>query len=366
MKAACPRLFEVEALRDGRLAGAEVVRFQSHLAACAVCAREAHALQALAEALRASTNLANPDELHVRRERTRLLAAFDARLVPASRSLAKPWRRAAAAAALLTMLTALAFVFWPLRPAPSQATGAPLARAPEPVTIRADGSARWSRRVEARFDEIVLESGALSIRVDHADASQRRLLVILPDGELEDIGTTFSVSADAGHTTRVTVQDGSVVLRLHGKPPRALGAGDSWSPPPSPSITPLPATPPPSPATTPPASTTAPALARRRLEPSPSATPAAGRRTPDPDPAADFRAAMSAFDDGDNTRAAHRFAAFLSQHPRDLRAEDAAYLRVLALRRAGNSPATQQAAHDYLSRFPRGFRRAEVEAFSRQ
>ena len=75
---------------------------------------------------------------------------------------------------------------------------------------------------------------------------------------------------------------------------------------------------------------------------------------------------MSAFNGGDHAGAAIRFAAFLSQHPRDLRAEDAAYLRILALQRAGDSPAAQRAAHDYLSRFPHGFRRAEVEALLRQ
>jgi hypothetical protein len=349
MKASCPRLFEVEAMRDGRLTGAEVARFQSHLLACADCACEARALEALAESLRRPTTLADVDELHVRRERMRLLAAFDARLVPAPRRLAQHWRLSTAAVALLSVLAALAFVLWPARPAPSHLPEAPLATPPDPVTIRADSGARWSRQPDAHLDRIMLESGALSIRVDHA-TSKRRLLVLLPDGELEDIGTTFSVSADAGHTTRVIVQDGSVVLRLHGRPPLALGAGDSWSPPPAPAATPLESKPAPAPS--------------RRAKPTPTTTPAPRRSTPDPDPSADFRAAMSAFDSGDNTLAATRFAAFLSQHPRDLRAEDAAYLRVLALQRAGNSAATQQAARDYLGRYPRGFRRAEVETLS--
>lgn len=74
---------------------------------------------------------------------------------------------------------------------------------------------------------------------------------------------------------------------------------------------------------------------------------------------------MSAFDSGDNVHAASRFAAFLSRHPSDLRAEDAAYLRILALQRAGDFPAVQQAARDYLGHYPRGFRRAEVEALLR-
>jgi TolA-binding protein len=353
MKATCPRLFEVEALRDGRLAGAELLRFQSHLGLCAVCAREAQALQTLAESLRSPANAASADELHVRRERTRLLAAFDASLVPTARSnLAKPWLALAVALAVLSVLGALAFVLWPSRSAPVAATAVKL---PEPVLIRADSSARWSRRLQNQVETVVLESGALSIRVDHA-VSQRRLLVILPDGELEDIGTTFSVSAAAGHTTRVTVQDGSVVLRLHGKPPLALGAGDAWTPPPAPAPEPVSAAPPPAPAV--------------HVKAAPSAAPAASVASSDAqpllaDPSADFRAAMSAFNAGDNPRAAALFAAFLSQHPRDLHAEDAAYLRILALQRIGNSPATQQAARDYLGRYPRGFRHAEAEALTR-
>jgi ferric-dicitrate binding protein FerR (iron transport regulator) len=189
------------------------------------------------------------------------------------------------------------------------------------------------------------------------------LLVVLPDGELEDIGTTFSVSADSGHTTRVTVQEGSVVLRLHGEPPLALGAGDSWSPLPAPAAAPIvPATPPP-------------VLVLRDPRPAPSATsatpvpslatPVPSLATPVPDPAADFREAMSAFNSGDNPHAAARFAAFLARHPRDPRAEDAAYLRILALQRGGSAPAAQQAARDYLTRYPRGFRHAEVAALAR-
>ena len=60
-----------------------------------------------------------------------------------------------------------------------------------------------------------------------------------------------------------------------------------------------------------------------------------------------------------------RFGRFLEQHPRDALSEDAAYLRVLSLRRAGDDAAMQSAARDYLGRYPSGFRRAEVEKLSR-
>jgi Outer membrane lipoprotein len=87
------------------------------------------------------------------------------------------------------------------------------------------------------------------------------------------------------------------------------------------------------------------------------------RRDPNssaPDPAADFRAALAALSAGDQTRAAARFSAFLANHPRDPRAEDAAYLRVIALQRSGDPLTTKAAARDYLRRYPHGFRRAEV------
>jgi hypothetical protein len=349
MKPACPRLFEVEALRDGRLTGAERARFESHLGVCPTCAHEAEALEGLAASLRSPTSSRGADELHVRRERTRLLAAFDASLVAARRSpRANLLLRTFAVAATLSVLTVLAIVVWPARQVPAARVNA---RSPDPVTVRAEGIARWSRHTEGQLDKIVLRSGVLSIRIDHA-VSRRRLLVVLPDGELEDIGTTFSVSADAGHTTRVTVQDGSVVLRLHGKPPLALFAGDSWTPAPAPTVPPVPSAPTPS-------------VLPRSVKSSPSAAPARGVVAAPLDPSADFRAAMAAFNSGDNPRAAQRFAAFLDQNPSDPRAQDAAYLRVLALQRSDDAVATREAARDYLRRYPRGFRRAEVEALAR-
>ena len=350
MKATCPRLFEVEAVRDGRLQGMELARFRAHLGACADCSREARALDALATALRATTNLPTADQLHVRRERTRLLGAFDASLVPVAATVGKKlWLGLAVTAAALCVLAVVAASFWPARLVPPVTVAASVH---DPVIVRADGSARWSRQTAAQLDKIVLQSGALSIRVEHT-SPQRRLIVILPDGELEDIGTIFSVSADAGRTTRVTVQDGSVVLRLRGKPPIALGAGEAWTPPPpapvaAPLLSPLP-------------SASPPVAAKPVRGPSASAR---GVEAAAPDPASDFRAAMSAFNSGNNLGAAARFSAFVTEHPRDPRAEDAAYLRVLALHRSGDTAATQRAARDYLARYPNGFRRAEAEALA--
>jgi TolA-binding protein len=74
---------------------------------------------------------------------------------------------------------------------------------------------------------------------------------------------------------------------------------------------------------------------------------------------------MDALDVGDNRAAAAAFASFLAKHPRDPRAEDAAYLQVIALQRSGDQGSTKAAALEYLHRYPEGFRRAEVEPLSR-
>jgi outer membrane protein assembly factor BamD (BamD/ComL family) len=70
---------------------------------------------------------------------------------------------------------------------------------------------------------------------------------------------------------------------------------------------------------------------------------------------------MEALRAGDGRQAAAAFTRFLVEHPRDPMAEDAAYLRIIALQRAGASADVKRAAEEYLQRFPTGFRRAEVE-----
>jgi anti-sigma factor RsiW len=354
VKTKCPRSFEVEALRDGRLTGSELSRFELHLASCSACTREAQALQSLAAALRSSAASAEADELHVRRERTRLLAAFDASRVAAPGLRAKPWLLATAA----TLISAVATLALIIGAAPTAPPAAPQLAAPVAAHVLANSSANWSRRVDDQRETITLQSGALSIHVGHASA-QRRLLVILPDGELEDIGTTFSVSVDGGRTTRISVQEGSVILRLHGSPAIVLAAGDSWTPPPALVVTPL-------------ASASAaprPSQSTRERPVRAAAPPPSARDQPESeapaDPSADFRQAMSALGAGQNARAASLFDAFAAKHPADARAEDAAYLRVLALERSGNRAAAEQAAQSYLRRYPSGFRRAEVEALAR-
>jgi hypothetical protein len=341
--AACPRQFEAEAMRDGRLTGAELAAFTRHMHGCATCSREVEALDRLAETIHASMrDHSGADELRVRRERTRLLAAFDRSLVSSERRSGRHrWLLWPAAAAVVC---AGLFVFWRARavvhPVPASN-----------VVVRADSSAVWSRHTQGGRERIVLERGALFVHVDHS-VNENRLVVALPDGELEDIGTTFSVSAKDGHTARVTVQEGSVVLRIRDKAPVALGSGEAWT---AADAAPAPAR------VDAPAPAPVPSVQRRR---SAAARPSTRRHDP-PDASLDFNAAMAAFDRGDCRPAARGFAEFIGAHPEDPRAEDAAYLRVMSFHKCGDESGMKAAALQYLQRYPTGFRRVEVERLAR-
>lgn len=359
----CPRLFEAEARRDGRLTGAERASFERHLLACPACSREVEALEALAAPLRDDEGR-GVDELHERRERMRLLAAFErSRVAPEPRPFAARRLLLPAVAAVLSLLAVLVFVR-------TRDVGMKVAVS---AVIQPRGAATWSRRVDSQSERVFLRDGTLRIRREH-DAAAPRLLVILPDGELEDIGTTFTVSTSGGRTTHVSVEEGRVVLRLHGKTPVTLGRGGVFTAetPAALGSAPAPAAPAPSSHAL---SGTA-ATSRQRVEPpgarvvGPASSASAVAPTipsaRDESAARDFRAATAALDAGDNGAAAMAFARFLSRYGRDPRAEDAAYLRVIALQRAGNADATRRAASEYVRRYPAGFRRAEVEALLRE
>jgi hypothetical protein len=345
--ASCPRLFEAEAMRDGRLGGAELASFKRHMTTCSVCSHEVEVLESLSAPLKStSSGRREVDELHLRRERTRLLAAFERTLL-----ISEPrWRPryrllgSAAVAALVAVVLVLSRLRSPAPPASASH-----------VVVHADSTALWTTRNEADHEMIFLERGALSVRVDHSSGPVR-CMVVLPDGELEDIGTVFTVSVEDGRTTRVAVEEGSVALRLRGQPLVALGSGDTWTPSAR-------------------AATPASAQSAPSAEPNPSAQlappaqSAVALRSPLPlavsapaDPLADFRSAVAALSAGDNRDAADRFARFLAKHPRDAQAEDAAYLRIIAFQRSGDTGSMRQAAVEYMRSYPRGFRHADVEA----
>ncbi|MBK7395883.1 MAG: FecR domain-containing protein [Myxococcales bacterium] len=336
----CSRLWEVTAAHDGRLDAGDSARHERHLAQCAECRAARDELGRVRTALRALPEPA-VDEVAVRRARGRLLAAAHGASERSRYSLR------VLVPVLLAVAALLVFVGVRRRSVVVPPRVAVVASA----RVEAGAEARWSRKTEGDVERVDLREGSLAIEVVHATA-HRRLLVTLPDGVLEDVGTRFVVTVQAGHTTYVAVQEGEVILRLVGAPPVSLKAGSEWRP--APTVTVTSAAPAVSSAAAPPA--TVPTIAAVNKPPAPSASV-------ESDPAsAELKAALATLRAGDAAGAAQRFAAFVVAHPTHPKAEDAAYLRIVAAQRASDTAGARAAAIDYLARFPKGFRRPEAEA----
>lgn len=313
MTTPCQRSWEVEAARDGRLTGSAHERLEAHLVTCTSCAREAHALEELARDLR---DVAATDDVAIRRLRNGVLEAFDAERTgrPSSRAARGGGRvtRFAMAVAVVVMVVGIA-LFAPWRAAPAKR---PLVPAEETtVEVTPTDGARFSRALKDDVDRFELGEGTLRLRVRHATQGHH-VVVKMPDGEIEDIGTVFDVAVVEGHTERVTVEEGHVILRLANAPAVTIGAGEAWRRPAAPPSLPI-------------ASSTAVASAPPRLRANASAvaTPSTAAKVP--------------------TAAS---------------AEDKAYLEVLRLLREGQEPEARVAAEAYLRAFPAGFRRQEMRA----
>jgi hypothetical protein len=88
MKVACPRRWQVEAARDGRLSRGDIARFEMHRAHCLSCQEEALHMETVAELVRGADR--QLDDLSLRRLRQRLLASADAAMKrPAAAALGR-------------------------------------------------------------------------------------------------------------------------------------------------------------------------------------------------------------------------------------------------------------------------------------
>lgn len=319
----CERIWVVEALRDGRVDGVERAKAARHLETCAECAREHAELERLACELRDATE--HVDELHVRRMRPGVLhaaelarsAGGDARAPRARRTF---WIAATAAALVLVVLGWR----WRRVEVPVVATTSPPPSADAVVEAAQEGAVRWTRTTTSEAQQIILDDGTLRVRVRRPPGS-KRVIVRVPDGELEDIGTVFFVTVVHGRTQRVGVDEGRVVVRLAGSSQFVLSAGESWERP---------------------EETASPASSVAHAPPV-----AAPSGIPRPVPTAVGRAPAT-------STSAAAGAGGASE-------EDEAYLRVIQLTRAGRRDEARAAALEYLRRFPDGFRREEVGRVAR-
>lgn len=341
----CARTVEVEAARDGRLADRSAL--DRHLQVCADCRAHSARLDALACSLRDLPE-APEDELAAQRARTRLLEAYDA--APTPRVRHRGWW-IAAGGAIAASVAAIYLV------AGRTSTPSPRVATVDPIVIDAE-HARWSRIDDGITTTVQLDDGDARFHVVH-DGTARRLVVRVPDGELDDVGTTFFVRVRDGHTTEVRVDEGRVAFRHGHDAPLLLTAGEHWvvhepvaATSPAPSV---------SPATTRPVVTPQPIPSvPTRGDTAGSAAGSANASIED-----ELRDAITSLDAGDPTSAAKKLREIVARHPSDMRTEDAAYLLVIALQRANDPISARTAARDYLRRFPNGFRRAAIEPLAR-
>lgn len=320
MTTPCRRSWEVEAARDGRLTGAARESCEAHVLACPLCAADAVALDSLARGLR-SIAAPEADDVSTRRLRNRVLEAFDAERAGRSshrgpRARRTSWTQAAGlAAALVVVIMAVGFATLASRRGSPHVEALDRSIAPAPTTtidVIPGAGARFTRTVRDGAERFDLQEGTLRLRVRRTPTSHR-VLVTTPDGEIEDIGTLFDVAVADGHTERVGVEEGRVVLRLANAPPLTIEAGGAWhsvSAPPPPAIAA-------GTAQTPTAQGSARASPKTRAAASASGKASAG-------------------------------------------AEDKAYLDVLRLLGEGREAEARRAAEAYLRDFPAGFRRAEM------
>jgi TolA-binding protein len=118
-----------------------------------------------------------------------------------------------------------------------------------------------------------------------------------------------------------------------------------------------PASPPPPPVRSSPPRAPAP-LGHRAPQP---VVPAETAKPAEPAPPT-FAAGVGSMEQGNFGEAIDRLGAFRRGHPDDLRSEDAAFLMIVALQRAGRRRDAVAAAREYLSLYPSGYRRTEAQS----
>ena len=328
MSAPCARLWEVEAERDGRLdddARASATRHRAH---CRACREEHTALHSLGRRLADEEGPAW-DALAQKRLRGKVLAgANEARLrAPSSH------KRVAAFVAFAAVMV-IGLVAW--KRAPTGTPPAPIAS----IELRDEGGAVYERATLDGTEHVYLRAGTLGIKVRHDAVTH--LLLHVPDGEIEDLGTTFHVSVHGGATTRVSVDEGRVLVRKANgdRDGRLVSAGETWEPDPALEKAATQAT-----VTTPIPASAAPTSAVVLRGPSPEPKPALTKRAV-PAPPASASASASA-------------PAGSAVHPPS--EEDATYMRAVSLLRAGRRDEARAAARRYVVLYPNGLRRQEMD-----
>lgn len=332
MSASCTRIWEVEAARDGRLDDRALESSRRHRGHCTECRMEHARLSSLGAQLN-DAERPTLDELGAKRLRARILADAEKSLRSEQPEATGPVRPFRASLAVAAVLLATLGGYGALHRA-----GAPKQTA---IRVENEGRANFERSTEGDIERVTLLDGTARFSVAHEGVGPHKLVVKVPDGEVEDIGTTFHVTVREGHTVRVAVDEGRVVVHTtkSGAHGRIVSAGEVWDAEPE---------------------ETAKSAPGPSAAPSPSAAPATGSTTADivshqrpktsPLPAAKTEPAS-----------APNKAPAPAAMPSSSAGEDAAYLTVIHLLREGRRDEAKAAARKYVVLYPGGLRRKEMD-----
>jgi len=320
--ARCHRLWQVEAVRDGRLSAQDASSFAVHIRDCRACSAEALRLERLAEQLRELEPAA--DQVSLYRGRQNLLKALDTSAQQATGSRTHQAVLAACAGLALTIAIGV-MGLWLLRPH-------------RVVDVAALGMrAHWTHVSMGKIESVELSGeGVFDVHIKRRPHDPR-VAILLPDGYIEDIGTAFQVYLQERGTVRIAVSEGTIEFHRRDGGDIRLTAGQVWSAADS---------------ATAPSAQTADHPPQQRSGPAevrPS-TLSPTRQAP-PLPAAPAKPL---------TLQSQQPSPKPGVTPSVTHAEDAAYMRVVSLLRAGRDFEAQLAALDYLKRYPTGFRHLEI------
>jgi ferric-dicitrate binding protein FerR (iron transport regulator) len=320
----CDRLWEIDALLEGRLGAADAEACERHRRSCTACSEKLTADQRIL-ALAAQLPAAAVDEVSAKRLRARILRDAAGTAV-ASRSVSRVTMIAAAIAALAVAVLLTSGVRRAMDRGEALAVAATWDLVGSPTgRVTPDAGAVFVQTRFGALETVRLLEGTVALSVPHREARER-FVVRVPDGEIEVRGTTFRVSVTDGRTTEVRVTEGVVAVRVGGRDEVILRTGDAW-----PSVEPLAA---------------APAIATKTKTTTTSALPS------DASPYAD---AIALYRGHRYDEAARAFHAFAASHSGAGEAEDAAFLEAVCLARAGRADAAGVVAERFLERYPSSF-----------
>ncbi|TKD12271.1 outer membrane protein assembly factor BamD [Polyangium fumosum] len=392
----CPWMNLVEALRDGRLGPQEGASMERHLKSCAVCAGLARDLTRIGDAVRAPRERAT--QLSHQRARVSLLERATALPTPRV-SFGKA--RFVLAAATLGIAGAFGFFGGQWTATTSRVALAlhmsvpPRLQSASEPQVRPSDDARFTRNRSAGLDEVILEDGALDVARSRLAAGER-FVVRTKDAQIEVRATALRIEAKEGRIRSVAVEQGTAEVQYAGFT-AVIPAGGSWRATGDAAVeaadkeksAAIPAPEPTSSAVVPSApakgktSSRAAAVRGSRGMSDPSSDtpnenvmeesswtgtpPSAPTFAPPPPvrvPSAASRAfadAMASLRRGNYADCADKFEQFVSTYPADARADEADYLRAVALQRAGRTAEAVAAAKRYLATRPKGAHRADAE-----